>query len=265
MLKILFLGDITGKLGREIIKRQLPQIKKNHRIDYIIANSENSAHGNGVTPKVLQELQTAGIDYFTGGDHSFDERSQMEKCYGGSFPILRPANYSDNAPGKGYAVIEIKKHKILLINLIGRVFMKMDYDCPFTKVNYILANFAKQKLSAIIIDIHAEATSEKISLKHYLDGRVSAILGTHTHIMTADSDISKQGTAYLTDVGMCGLSDGCIGINKESVIETFLTQIKSTKIIPEKGNAQINGVILGIDEKTGKTKTIKTIIKKAKI
>jgi len=262
-MKILFIGDISGKIGRQMVAKILPKLKRAEKIDLVFANAENAAHGNGVTEDTLKELMEAGVDYFTTGDHAFDKINQLE-CYE-SMPIIRPANFSEDVPGQGYFLLERDGYKILLINLIGRVFMSGNYDNPFKKIDEILPTFAKKDLSAIIIDIHAEATSEKISLKHYIDGRASAILGTHTHIMTADTEISKSGTAYITDVGMTGAADQCLGVEKEGIIKTFLTQIKYPHDIPEEGRAIFNAVLLTIDPKTAKTKSIKPIIKSAYI
>lgn len=259
MLKILFIGDICGKLGRKAIKELLPNLKKDLKPDLVIANAENIAHGTGVTDLTLKEILDAGVDYCTNGDHAFDQPKQIviyEKL-----PVLRPANFPPSAPGKGYVVIEKDGRKILLINLVGRVFMSMDYDCPFRKLDEILANLPDKNLSAIIIDIHAEATSEKISLKYYADGKASAILGTHTHIPTADAEITAKGTAYITDVGMTGFADGCIGIGKENIIKMFLTQVKQEHIIPETGKAILNGVLITIDPKTKKAVEIQQITK----
>lgn len=264
-MKILFIGDIVGKPGREIIKKKLPTIIKENKIDFVIANPENSAHGKGVTPDILKELQEVGIEAFSGGDHSFDDRHTLDEIYSGNFPIVRPANYSPDVPGVGYRVFKKGKDKILLISLIGRVFMKLDYDCPFRELDKILANFARQKISAIIIDIHAEATSEKVAMFRYANSRVSAVLGTHTHVMTADEQISKDGTAYITDVGMTGFDDGCIGIEKEGVIETFLTQMRTSHGIPDAGKSILNAVVVEIDSKTKKAKKIKPIKKYFKV
>ncbi|MDA3839609.1 MAG: TIGR00282 family metallophosphoesterase [Patescibacteria group bacterium] len=260
-MKILFIGDIIGKPGREIINKTLPSIIKEKKIDIVIANPENAAHGRGVTPEILEEIQKAGVDVFSGGDHSFDDKHTLEEVYNGKFPIVRPANYCQGVPGLGYIVFKKGKYKILHISLIGRVFMKMDYECPFRELDKILANFARQKFSAIIVDIHAEATSEKNAMFRYANSRVSAVLGTHTHVMTADEKVSKEGTAYITDVGMAGFDDGCIGIETEGVIETFLTQMRSTHGIPDTGKSVLNSVIIDIDPKTKKANKIKSFKK----
>ena len=261
MLKILFIGDINGRIGRKAVIKLLPQIKKEERVDFVIANSENSAHGSGITESIIKELQEAGVDYMTMGDHAFKNVKNLDVYE--KYPILRPANFSQDVPGEGCKIIEVNNKKILLINLIGRVFMKMDYDCPFRKINEILAKYPlpKKSLSAIIVDIHAEATSEKVSLGHYLNGKVSAVLGTHTHIMTADEKVTKEGTAYITDVGMVGAANECIGVDKENIIKTYFTQISYPHVIPEKGKAIFSSVLLEINNKNAKTKKIKPITK----
>lgn len=265
MLKILFIGDIVGKIGRKTVAQILPKLKRKEKIDLVIANGENSAHGSGITEKIAKELNDCGIDWFTMGDHAFKNISgwnAYQNC-----PIIRPANFPPTVPGKGFALIPVKKGNVLLINLIGRVFMKLDYDCPFRKIDEILAdiNLAKEKLCGIIIDIHAEATSEKAALFHYLNGKVSAILGTHTHVMTADAQISEEGTAFISDVGMCGYGEGCIGLEKEGIIKAYLDQIKYKHSIPEKGGAIFNGVILEINSQNIKAIKINTILKTIKI
>ena len=264
MLKILFLGDINGKIGREAVKKLLPKLKREYKPDLVIANGENMAHGTGFTEPTIKELMEAGVDWFTSGDHSFDKEKKVETIFADDYPIVRPANYPIGVPGQGYAVINIRGgRKVLLINLLGRVFMQMDYDCPFRKLDEILANkdLAGNNYSAIIVDIHAEATAEKIALGLYADGRISAMLGTHTHVMTADAKITEQGMAYITDVGMVGAADECIGVQKEGIIKTFLTQIKYPHVIPEKGKAILNAVLVEINTKTKKAADIKPITK----
>lgn len=259
-MKILFIGDIMGRIGRQAVAKILPKLKKELKLDLVIANAENSAHGSGVTEDIIKELGSIGINWFTAGDHAFSNKKNL--FIYDEYPIIRPANFPPQVPGNGHALITINNKKILLINLIGRVFMKSDYDCPFRKIDEILANnnLPENNLFAIIIDIHAEATSEKQALFHYLDGKVNAIFGTHTHIMTADPQISKKGTAYITDTGMVGFASGCLGLEKEGIIKTFLTQIKNQHVLPEKGQTIFNAVLLELDAK-GKTKKIKPIIK----
>lgn len=262
MLNILFIGDINGKIGRETTRQVLPKLKKEHKVDLVIANAENVAHGKGLSEPTVKELMEAGVDWFTSGDHAFDNLKYLD-IFDGDLPVIRPANFPPGAPGRGHAVIKVGEQEILLVNLIGRVFMAFDYDCPFRKIEEILAKevLPARKFSAILVDIHAEATSEKVALGRFLDGRTSAIIGTHTHVMTADEKISAQGTAYLTDVGMVGAADGVIGVDKESVLKTFLTQIKHPHEIPETGQAIFNAVLITVDTRTGQAVGIKKIIK----
>lgn len=261
MLKILFIGDISGKMGRKTVAKILPELKKELNPDLVIANAENAAHGVGVTDKTLKELAEAGVDWFTNGDHAFDQEKFLDLY--NNFSIVRPANYAQGSPGNGYAVISVKEHNVLLINLIGRVFMSMDYECPFRKIDEILANkdLAEKNFSAIMVDMHAEATSEKIAMGHYVDGRVSVLVGTHTHVMTADQKITDKGTAYITDTGMVGFADGCIGVGKDGIINTFITQIKHQHVMPEEGRAIFNALLLTIDPKTKKATEITPITK----
>ncbi|MDO8593223.1 MAG: TIGR00282 family metallophosphoesterase [bacterium] len=260
MLNILFIGDINGKIGRRTVQQILPGLKKELKLDLVIANADNLAHGNGVSESTLKEMTAAGIDAFTGGDHCFGNAAHL-KLYDSLPTLLRPANYSSQAPGRGYVEISINDHKILLISLIGQVFMSMNHDSAFVEADSILSNLANNSLSAIIIDMHAEATSEKIALSHYLDGRATAIIGTHTHVMTADARISGSGTAMITDAGLVGFADGILGVDKTGVIKTFLTQIKSSHVIPETGPAIFNAVFLAIDPIAKKAISIKPITK----
>lgn len=260
-MNILFIGDIHGKIGRLTVKKILPTIRKQEKIDFVIANPENSAHGTGSTEKIIKELIGAGVDFMTNGDHALKRVAQY-KIFD-QYPIIRPANYPKGAPGQGFSIVEVKGKNILITNLLGRVYMQMNYDCPFQKIDEILANplLAKKNIFAIIIDIHGECSSEKIAMKHYLDGRVSALLGTHTHVMTADECVTKNGMAYITDAGMTGFADGCIGIEKDGVIKTFLTQIKQHHVVPEKGKGIFNSVLIKIDDTSGKAKSINRIVK----
>jgi len=260
-MKILFIGDIVGKIGRQAAKKIVPKLRAEYKLDLVIANAENAAHGSGITADTLKELLSAKIDFFTSGDHAFKNKKHL--CVFNEYPLIRPANYPPGVPGEGYKIIETKGKNIAIVNLIGRVFMRLDYDCPFRKIDEILANINLQekKIFAIIVDIHAEATSEKICLGHYLDGRVSAVLGTHTHVLTADNRILENHTAYISDAGMTGAAEGSLGIDKKNIIKTFLEQIKYQHEIPESGPAMLNGVLIEFDEKNGKAKSIKLITK----
>ena len=260
-MNILFIGDIVGKIGRKTIGKILPKLKKVKKIDFVIANAENAAHGSGMTVKTTEELLSYGIDFITSGDHAYRRLKQVEIF--DKYPVIAPANFSRAPISAGYKLITIKKKNILIINLIGRALMKTAFECPFYKLDEILVNFPlpSKNLSAIIVDIHAEATSEKVCFGHYADGRVSAVLGTHTHIMTADCKITKNNTAYITDVGMVGMAEGSLGIEKEDIIKSYLDNIKRTHTISETGKAILNAVLVNIDEKRGKAINIKPITK----
>ena len=246
-MKILFFGDIVGRPGRQAIKEVLPKWRKKYQPDLIIANGENSAHGKGITKKCLDEILGAGVDLVTLGDHTWSQKQVGSLLTGKEIPLIRPANFPPGLPGQGYRMIEVGTKKVLVINLIGRVFMHPDYDCPFRKADEILENEAEQA-DIIIIDWHTEATSEKVSLGWYLDGRVSAVLGTHTHIPTADERILSHGTAYISDVGMVGPTNSSLGAKKEAAIENFLKQTKFEYEVAS-GPVEINAVLLEIDGK----------------
>ncbi|MBU2540281.1 MAG: TIGR00282 family metallophosphoesterase [Candidatus Omnitrophica bacterium] len=257
-MKILFIGDIVGKPGRETIAGLLPGLKTEFKIDVVIANAENAAGGSGITVAVADELFSQGIDVLTSGDHIFKRRESFSVI---DHPrILRPANLPENVPGKGLIVITVKNEKIAVINLEGRVFMN-PIDCPFRVVRSLLTGI-DPKVKIIIVDMHAEATSEKIALGWFLDGKVSAVLGTHTHVQTADENILPAKTAYISDVGMTGSCASVIGRNKEQIIERFLSSIP-TRFELARGDEQLQGVLVDIDEKSGQARKIKRIKRKA--
>lgn len=257
-LNVLFIGDVVGSIGRKVISTLLPDLRKEFKIDIVIANGENAAHGRGITLATAKELFATGVDWLTTGDHCFDQSSNIEACFNKE-AILRPANFNHQAPGKGYAIISTPKGDILLLNLIGQAFMNGNYSSPFEKWQEIDQLFTDKNFSAIIIDIHAEATSEKITLKHLIEGKASALLGTHTHVQTADSLITAHGTGYITDVGMTGYSEGIIGVEAEPILKTFLTGIKQPKRLPENGKAMLNGVYLEIDTDSARCQAITPI------
>lgn len=264
-LKILIFGDICGKIGRKAVAKILPDLKKKYDPDLTIANVENLAHGKGTTVKTLEEMIEAGIDFFTSGDHAFDKSEVIEILEQKNCPLIRPANFPDGVPGKGEKMLEIGTKKVLVVNLMGRVFMKSQYDCPFKRMDEILEKYKNEGLSAIIVDMHAEATSEKNAFGLYLDGKVSAVLGTHTHIGTDDYKILPQGTAFVTDIGMVGASDSILGVDKENILKNFLTQIPQTHEIPEEGLCLVNAIYIEIDTKDKKTTKIKKIKEEIKI
>ncbi|MEW6008315.1 MAG: TIGR00282 family metallophosphoesterase [Candidatus Omnitrophota bacterium] len=256
-MRVLFIGDIVGRPGRETIAKLLPGLKKEFNLDLILANAENAAGGSSITASVANELFSAGVDALTSGDHIFKKKEVFEII---AHPrILRPANFPENVPGKGHILINKDSNKVLIINLQGRVFMS-PIDCPFRVARNILAGVEDTKI--IIVDMHAEATSEKIALGWFLDGKVSAIFGTHTHVQTADECILPEGTAFITDVGMTGSCASVIGRKKEQIIERFLSGIP-TRFELAKGDEQLQGAVVDIDEKTGKARSIERIKRKA--
>jgi len=257
-MRILFLGDIVGRPGREAVKKILPELKKKHSPNLIMANAENVSHGKGMNMRHYQELKKIGIDFFTSGNHIWRQHDLFELMDSPDTDILRPANYSKENPGRGYRIFEgpLMK-KILIINLQGRVFVKDDLDCPFRKLDQILEETQKENLDCVLVDFHAEATSEKVCFGLYADGRVAAVLGTHTHIQTADERILPEGTAYITDVGSVGLKDSAIGIDPEPVIKQFLTQMPVKHTITEGSPVTLNAVI--IDCEKGKAVSIERI------
>jgi metallophosphoesterase (TIGR00282 family) len=242
-MKILFIGDIVGRPGRRAVRELLPGIVDERRIDFVIANCENAAAGLGVTADVLEELYGVGIDILTSGNHIWDKKEVMEiadDCE----RLLRPANYPDGAPGQGSVVMLTRGGvDIGVINLAGRVFMH-PLDCPFRTADREIDKM-KKKARTILVDMHAEATSEKIAMGWYLGGRVTAVLGTHTHVQTADERILPGGTAYITDVGMTGPFDSVIGIRKEAILKRFLLQIP-VKFDVAKRDIRLQGVIVEV-------------------
>lgn len=256
-INILFIGDIVGRPGRRAVCELLPHIKKEYDIDVTFANGENLASGSGITYEKYQEMLSAGIDYFTSGNHVWNKTEFLPYLGREDIKIIRPANYTSDKPGRGIAQIEIKGEKIVLANLIGRVFMKEDESVtdPFQSGKEIADKFSD---SIIFIDFHAEATSEKSALGNYLDGHVAAVVGTHTHVQTADERILPSGTAFISDVGMCGPIDSVIGVKKEIIIEKFLTGLpKSHKVAS--GDSIFNAVVVEVNTETKKTVTIKRV------
>ena len=258
-MNILFIGDIVGSPGREAIQKLLPALTKEYKLDFVIANAENAAGGSGITPRVAEELFAAGVNVLTSGDHIWKKREIFEMIEQEE-RILRPANFPAGAPGRGFSLFTSRKGlKVGVVNVNGRVFMEA-LECPF-KTSLRAQEELSKETKIIIVDIHAEATSEKVALGWYLDGRVSAVLGTHTHIQTADEKILPKGSAYITDVGMTGPCDSVIGRRIEDVLERFLTQIP-IRFEVARENVQLQGAVLDIDEDTGKARSITRIQKK---
>ncbi len=255
-MKILFIGDIVGRPGRHLVRDALPRLVDQHMIDLVVANGENAAAGFGLTADVVAELFDMGIDVMTTGNHVWDKRDGLA-CLDHEPALLRPANYPAETPGRGCGVfLTAAGLSVVVVNLEGRVFMNT-LDCPFRKADAILEELgADQKI--IFVDFHAEATSEKGALAAYLDGRVSAVVGTHTHVQTADERVLPGGTAFISDVGMSGSRDSVIGIRKELSIQRFMTQ-RPVRYEIAKKDPVLCGVVVSIDESTGKATGIERV------
>ena len=248
---ILAIGDIIGKPGRQAVNEFVPDLRKEYGIDLVIANGENAAGGFGLTPSTAQELLDSSVDVITSGNHIWAQK-EIIPYLDEDVPVLRPLNYPPGVPGRGYLL----KNKILVVNLIGRTFMT-NYDCPFRAMDALLEKLPT-KPEIIIVDFHAEATSEKVAMGRYLDGRVSAVLGTHTHVGTIDARILPGGTAYVSDIGMTGPDDSIIGDDPEAVIQRFLTMMPHHLSVG-RGKPVFNAIMVDVDEKSGKATSIERI------
>ena len=259
-MRILLLGDVCGPAGMAIIKLRLKELIKEKEIDFTIVNGENAAeNGKGITKKNVEDLINSGVDVITSGNHIWDQKEILE-IIDKEKKLIRPANFLDGQPGSGYGIYEIKSKKIAVINLIGNVFMKKSQDLfPFAE-KIIKKIKLKKDADFVIIDIHGEITSEKMALGHFLDGRVTTVVGTHTHVPTSDTTILKNGTAYQTDLGMCGDYDSVIGMNKENSIKKFKKDPSAKSHFPANGLASMSGVIVEADDQTGLAKNINQII-----
>ncbi|MGI2252601.1 TIGR00282 family metallophosphoesterase [Staphylococcus cohnii] len=255
-MRILFIGDIVGKIGREAVSNYLPKLKQTYKPTVTIVNAENAAHGKGLTEKIYKSLLREGVDFMTMGNHTYGQR-QIYDFIENANRMVRPANFPDEAPGVGMRFIQINEIKLAIINLQGRAFMQ-DIDDPFKKADALIAE-AQKETDYIFVDFHAETTSEKNAMGWYLDNRVSAVVGTHTHIQTSDERILPGGTGYITDVGMTGYYDGILGINREEVITRFITSLPQRHVVPDEGRSVLSGVIIDLN-KDGKTKRIERIL-----
>lgn len=248
---ILAIGDVIGKPGRMTVEKTVPGLREEYGIDLVIANAENIAGGIGVTPGTAEELFDAGVDVLTSGNHIWAQK-EILPYLDGPMPLLRPLNYPPGVPGRGNLTIG----PVMVVSLIGRTFMD-NYDCPFRAMDALLASPGR-KPPVIIVDFHAEATSEKMAMGKYLDGRVSAVVGTHTHVGTVDTRLLPKGTAYVTDIGMAGPIDSVIGDNPEEVLQRFLTHIHY-RLNVAVGRTMLNAVLVDVDGKTGKANSIERI------
>jgi len=251
-MKILFVGEIVAKPGREIVQKFLPEIIKENKVDLVLANCENLSGGRGITEEKIEQMRLAGIDYFTSGEHVFREKGTEDIL--DKVPVIRPANYPDGTPGDGYRIIDIGRNgKLLLINLMGLTSFgntNAYLDNPFTKVDQILEETKDEKVDITVVDFHADATSEKYSMGFYLDGRVDAVIGTHTHVPTCDNMALPKGTLYVSDVGMCGAIDSSLGVKADITIKMFLTAMNQRFEWESAGRKAFRSVLLDTEAKT---------------
>jgi metallophosphoesterase (TIGR00282 family) len=253
-MKILMVGDVMGSPGRTVFAQVVTRMKDAGKLDFVVVNAENAAGGKGLTAKLAEDFFAAGADVITLGDHTWNQKELMS--YFAKEPrVIRPANFAPGCPGHGAVLVPTPFGDVAVFNFIGRVFMK-PYDCPFRKADELLMQYPSAKIK--LVDFHAEATSEKIVFGRYLDGRVSAVVGTHTHVQTSDEVVLPKGTAYLTDLGMTGVKDSAIGSDLDAVMSTFLTGLPA-KFDAAKGDAVMEGTIIDIDPQTGRAKSIKRV------
>lgn len=249
MLRILFLGDVVGEPGRRAVIDLLPELKKEYGLDFVIVNGENAAGGRGITPKITIDLLRAGVAVVTTGDHIWDQKEILS--YIDTEPrLLRPLNYPDETPGQGSVVLETAKGKVAVIQVQGRTFMQPPLENPFRALDAEVSKL-REETPVIFVDIHAETTSEKISVGRFLDGRVSAVVGSHTHVQTSDEQIFPGGTAFLCDGGMCGPTESILGRQIEPIINRFITNLPATFPVA-KGPVALHGALVDVDEATGK-------------
>jgi 2',3'-cyclic-nucleotide 2'-phosphodiesterase len=256
-MNILFIGDVVGSMGRDMIDEYLPKLKEKFHPHITIINGENAAGGRGITEKIYRGFLEAGAQVVTLGNHTWDNREIYEFIDEAKY-LVRPANFPENNPGKGIVYIKMNQHEIAVINLQGRIFLPPSDD-PFKKADELVQE-AKKRTDLIFVDFHGEATSEKQAMGWYLDGKVSAVVGTHTHVQTADNRILPNGTAYLSDVGMTGPYDGILGMDREVVLRRFMTNMPARFEVPKAGRAQLSAVSIDVDIKTGLAKKIERIL-----
>ncbi|MBI2352758.1 TIGR00282 family metallophosphoesterase [Candidatus Dependentiae bacterium] len=257
-MRILILGDLIGIVGRSMVQKHLAKLKQLYDIDATVVNGENSNNnGKGITPRIVQSLKHIGINVITTGNHIWDQRDILPYLKENT-DVLRPANFPAECPGTGVTTFHCQGFEVAVINVQGRVFMKEDLDCPFKTVDSLLT-YLKHKTNIILVDVHAEATAEKMALAYYLDGRVSCVVGTHTHVPTADERVLPEGTAYVSDLGMVGALNSLIGFKKEAVIERFKSQMPNKFMVEHKAPIVLTGIWVEIDTKTGKALQINRI------
>ena len=254
-MNILMVGDVFGEPGRAALARLLPQLRQRHAVDFCVVNVENAAGGFGVTPPMARQFLEQGADVMTSGNHIWDKKEIVEYITKENL-LLRPANFPAGTPGVGYVTVKCGPHRIAVLNLMGRVFM-LPIDCPFRKADEIVPELRKET-PIVLVDMHCEATSESLAMGWYLDGRVSAVVGTHRHVQTADERVLPGGTAYITDLGMTGPTDGVIGVDRELILQRFLSQMPM-RFEPAKGPAALHGAVIVVDPDTGRASDIRRL------
>ncbi len=257
-IRVLFIGDVVGETGRDMFQKHIDKLKERHKIDAVIVNGENSSgRGRGISSKIMRFFKHNNADIVTSGNHVWDDK-EIYDYLNQNNDLLRPANYPAGNPGSGVTSFLVKGHEIGVINLQGRVFMRDDLACPFRTADSLLT-FLKHKTKTIFVDFHAEASSEKIALALYLDGRVSGLVGTHTHAQTADEQILPKGTAFITDLGYTGSLHSTLGMKKEAIISRFLTQMPSKFVVEKTNPVVMSGVWIEVDMDTGRATAIERI------
>ncbi len=259
-MRCLFLGDVMGRAGRVAIRDNLPRLRDEWRLDFVVVNGENASNGMGLSGEHAKLLLDAGADCVTLGDHAFDQKDMLQFIENEP-RILRPLNFAKGAPGRGYRLFTAPGgQKVLVVQVLGQVFMKRAFDDPFSALEPILKSHPRGGLAqAIIVDVHCEATSEKMAMGHYCDGRASLVVGTHTHVPTGDAMILPGGTAYLTDAGMCGDYHSVIGMDKAEPMRRFVTGMPKNRFSPALGEATLSGVLVETDDRTGAAGEIRMI------
>ena len=256
----MFLGDVMGRAGRAAVSEHLPRLRDEWRLDFVVVNGENASNGMGLSADHAKIILTAGADCITLGDHAFDQKDMMQFIE--TEPrILRPLNFAKSAPGKGSRLFTAQNgRKVLVLQALGQVFMKRPFDDPFSAVEPVLkAHPLGGMASAVIVDMHCEATSEKMAMGHYCDGRASLVVGTHTHVPTADAQILPGGTGYMTDAGMCGDYNSVIGMDKAEPMRRFITGMPKARFTPALGEATVSGVFVDTDDRTGKARDVRMV------
>lgn len=252
-MNILFLGDVVGRAGRDAVLRHLRGLRREWKLDFVVVNGDNAAGGFGITPQICRDFLEAGADVVTGGDHVWDQK-ELVPYLASEKRLLRPQNFPDRVPGTGHGIYStVSGKKIMVLHLLGQVFHREHTNCPFAAADSVLQSVTLGgHVQAIIVDMHAEATSEKMAMGHYLDGRVSMVVGSHTHVPTADARLLPKGTAYQTDAGMCGDYNSVIGFKAEAPLERFLSKISKIRMEPAAGVGILCGTRVEVDDASGR-------------